>query len=50
VFSLLLNRLVYAPFAQRGVGLFGMVIVTISVQLAIGRVYPGRMIRLSHRL
>jgi branched-chain amino acid transport system permease protein/neutral amino acid transport system permease protein len=35
VFSLLLNRLVYAPFARRGVGLFGMVIVTISVQLAI---------------
>lgn len=35
VLSLLLNRWVYVPFARRGVGLFGMVIVTISVQLVI---------------
>lgn len=35
VLSVWLNRWVYVPFARRGIGLFGMVIVTISVQLII---------------
>ena len=35
IVSLLLNRLIFAPFARRGTGLFGMIIVTVSVQLMI---------------
>lgn len=35
VISVLLNRLIIAPFARRGTGPFGMIIVTISVQLMI---------------
>ena len=30
-----LNRFIFAPFARRGAGLFGMIIVTVSVQLVI---------------
>src|ERR1700752_3181030 len=33
VFSLLLNRLVYAPFMRKGTGLLGMVIVSLAVSL-----------------
>lgn len=33
--SLLLNRLIYTPFLRRGTGLFGMVIVTLSVGVII---------------
>lgn len=35
IISMLLNRLIFAPFARRGTGLFGMIIVTVSVQLMI---------------
>lgn len=35
VISMFLNRLIFAPFARRGAGLFGMIIVTVSVQLMI---------------
>jgi branched-chain amino acid transport system permease protein/neutral amino acid transport system permease protein len=35
VLSVLLNRLIFTPFARRGTGLFGMIIVTVSVQLII---------------
>jgi branched-chain amino acid transport system permease protein/neutral amino acid transport system permease protein len=35
VFSVLLNRLLYTPFARRGTRLFGMIIVTIAVSLII---------------
>jgi len=36
VFSVVLSRLVFAPFSRRGLGLFGMVIVTIALDLLIG--------------
>jgi len=35
VISMVLNRLVFAPFGRRGTGPFGMIIVTVSVQLMI---------------
>jgi branched-chain amino acid transport system permease protein/neutral amino acid transport system permease protein len=35
VFSVLLNRLVYAPFIRRGTRLFGMIIVSIAVSLVL---------------
>jgi branched-subunit amino acid ABC-type transport system permease component len=35
VFSVLLNRLVYAPFIRRGTRLFGMIIVSIAVSLIL---------------
>lgn len=35
IVSMLLNRLIFAPFGRRGTGLFGMIIVTVSVQLMI---------------
>jgi branched-subunit amino acid ABC-type transport system permease component len=35
VFSLVLNRALYTPFARHGTKLFGMIIVTISVSLII---------------
>jgi len=35
VSSVLLNRLVYTPFLRRGTGLFGMVIVTLSVGVMV---------------
>lgn len=35
VFSVLLNRLVYAPFIRRGTKLFGMIIVSIAVSLVL---------------
>jgi branched-subunit amino acid ABC-type transport system permease component len=38
VFSVLLNRLIYAPFIRRGTRLFGMIIVSISVSLVMSNV------------
>jgi len=35
VFSVLLNRCIYAPFVRRGTRLFGMIIVTIAVSLIV---------------
>lgn len=35
IFSYVLNRVVYGPFASRGAGLFGMVIVTVAVSIVI---------------
>ena len=35
VLSMLLNRLLYSPFARRGTSLFGMIVVTIAVSLII---------------
>jgi branched-subunit amino acid ABC-type transport system permease component len=35
IVSMMLNRLIFAPFGRRGTGLFGMIIVTLSVQLMI---------------
>jgi branched-chain amino acid transport system permease protein/neutral amino acid transport system permease protein len=35
ILSLLLNRFVFAPFARRGTGLFGLIIVTVSVGFVI---------------
>jgi len=35
VFSVLLNRCIYAPFVRRGTRLFGMIIVTIAISLMV---------------
>ena len=38
VLSAILNRLIFSPFAKRGLKLFGMIVITIAVGLIVGNI------------